>query len=151
MMYRLNRLHSIRTEAMPSPLNVLGGPLECCCLSPKTGYYRDGFCKTDESDRGRHTVCAKVTRAFLDYSRSKGNDLMTPAPHYSFPGLKDGDKWCLCVSRWKEAYHAGVAPPVYLKACHINALETVTLAQLKEFAVEQEESKVDTREEFKSK
>jgi len=112
--------------------NVLGSALQCCCTEPKTGFFRDGFCCTGPQDFGKHVVCAKVTQEFLEYSKSRGNNLMTPAPQYSFPGLKPGDKWCLCASRWKEAFDAGVAPPVVLEACHEKALEVgITLDQLK--------------------
>lgn len=119
------------------PRNVLGGELQCCCTSPKTGFYRDGFCQTDAQDYGSHTVCAQVTQAFLEFSRSRGNDLITPLPLYEFPGLRPGDKWCLCVSRWKEALDAGVAPPIVLEACHIKALQVVTLEQLQQHAIGQ--------------
>eukprot|EP00730_Choanoeca_flexa_P012922 TRINITY_DN4767_c0_g1_i1.p1 TRINITY_DN4767_c0_g1~~TRINITY_DN4767_c0_g1_i1.p1 ORF type:complete len:179 (+),score=9.98 TRINITY_DN4767_c0_g1_i1:215-751(+) len=118
-----------------SDLNVLGGKLQCCCNSPKTGFYRDGYCRTGSMDTGRHTVCAVVTQDFLEYSRSLGNDLITPMSMYQFPGLNPGDKWCLCVSRWKQAYDAGCAPKVVLEASHAKALDVVTLAQLKEHAI----------------
>jgi uncharacterized protein len=110
--------------------NVLGTPLQACCFEPKTGYYRDGFCHTGPDDHGVHVVCAVVTQAFLDFSKSRGNDLMTPSPW--FPGLKPGDRWCLCAMRWKEAYDAGVAPPVVLESTHTNALRHVTVAQLEQ-------------------
>jgi len=113
------------------PLNVLGTTLEPCCGRMRTGYFRDGFCKTDDSDRGRHVICARVTEEFLDFSLSRGNDLMTPRPEFDFPGLKAGDCWCLCASRWKEALQAGVAPPVNLLATHSTALEIVSLSDLK--------------------
>jgi len=128
------------TEAPTQPKNVLGGPLECCCTNPTTGFYRDGYCRTDMLDHGRHVVCARVTQQFLEFSRSRGNDLMTPAPWASFPGLKDGDKWCLCASRWREAAEAGVAPPLYLKSTHKKALEYVTMEQLKSHALDLEEA-----------
>lgn len=117
------------------PKNVLGNTLECCCTSPRTGFYRTGFCETGPQDVGRHTVCARVTDEFLRFSRDRGNDLMTPVPQYGFPGLKAGDKWCLCVSRWKEAFDSGVAPPVVLEATHENALQTVTMEQLRAHAI----------------
>ena len=116
--------------------NVLGGELETCSTAPMTGYFRDGCCKTDESDQGMHLICAQVTRKFLEFSRAQGNDLTTPAPAYGFPGLQPGDKWCLCVSRWIEAYQAGVAPAIFLDATHENALRYVPLERLKEFAAE---------------
>jgi uncharacterized protein len=122
-------------ERSSRPKNVLGTELECCCLSPKTGYFRDGYCQTGAEDRGRHTVCAIVTQDFLEFSKSKGNDLMSPIPG-RFPGLKAGDKWCLCVSRWKEAFEVGVAPNVVLEACHANALNLVTIDDLRAHAVQ---------------
>lgn len=115
--------------------NVLGGELDPCSTGPMTGFYRDGCCNTGGGDVGLHLVCARVTDAFLAFSASVGNDLSTPNPAYSFPGLKDGDRWCLCVERWREALEAGVAPPVVLEATHISALEFVTLDQLKAHAV----------------
>ena len=101
-------------DASPSSgpaLNVFGELLGCCCTNPLTGFYRDGHCRTGPQDHGRHLVCAEVTDAFLAFSRSRGNDLSTPRPEYEFPGLKDGDRWCLCALRWREAYEAGCAPP----------------------------------------
>ena len=115
--------------------NVLGGPLECCCTDPLTGFYRDGYCRTGAEDLGLHTVCAIVSDSFLQFSKSRGNDLSTPRPEYEFPGLKNGDKWCLCVERWKEALDAGCAPQVVLEACHVSALEFVDLADLKAHAL----------------
>jgi len=120
--------------AAKQSLNVLGTPLQLCCTSPVTGYYRDGFCSTGAEDTGRHTVCAVVTESFLEYTKSRGNDLQTPHPP-SFPGLKPGDKWCLCSARWYEAYKAGVAPGVVLSATNAKALEMVPLEALKEHAV----------------
>ncbi|KAK4531238.1 hypothetical protein CCYA_CCYA07G2095 [Cyanidiococcus yangmingshanensis] len=117
--------------------NVLGGPLAPCCHQPRTGFYRDGYCATGPEDIGSHTVCARVTAEFLAFTASRGNDLSTPAPQFNFPGLRPGDKWCLCASRWKEAYDAGVAPPVILEACHENALRFVPLAVLREFSLDQ--------------
>lgn len=114
--------------------NVLGEPLEACCMSPPTGYRRDGYCHTGPRDRASHTVCAQLTAEFLMFSRSLGNDLMTPRPEFDFPGLKPGDRWCLCVSRWEEAFLAGVAPPVVLAATHELALEVVELDELKAHA-----------------
>lgn len=107
--------------------NVLGGPLMECSRDPLTGYYRDGSCLTGPSDLGTHTVCAKVTDAFLQFSRERGNDLITPVPAYQFPGLKPGDYWCLCASRWLEALKAGVAPTLKLEATHEKTLEYVSL------------------------
>ncbi|MFK7834279.1 MAG: DUF2237 family protein [Winogradskyella sp.] len=116
-------------------LNVLGKPLENCSCDPMTGYLRDGFCNTTPDDFGTHVVCAVVTKAFLEYSLSRGNNLITPVPQWNFPGLKPGDKWCLCVSRWKEAEKANVAPLVNLNATHELALEFVALDLLKQYAV----------------
>jgi uncharacterized protein (DUF2237 family) len=115
--------------------NVLGRPLEICCLKPRTGFYRNGRCETGPEDVGLHLVCAQMTAEFLEFSRDRGNDLITPHPAFQFPGLKPGDCWCLCVERWKEALEAGVAPPVRLEATHISALEFVTLEQLQAHAV----------------
>ena len=120
-----------------SPLNVLGEPLQSCCTDPMTGYYRDGYCNTDASDLGTHVVCAIVTEEFLSYTATCGNNLTTPMPAYRFPGLKPGDKWCLCASRWKEAYEQGVAPLVVLESTHIKALEIISLEVLEEYKVDQ--------------
>ena len=116
--------------------NVFGKPLRCCCRKPVTGFYRDGFCRTGAGDTGLHTVCVEVTRDFLEFSLLRGNDLSTPRPEFDFPGLKPGDRWCLCVHRWREAWEAGVAPPVSLEATHEQALEVVTLDMLKSAALE---------------
>jgi hypothetical protein len=110
--------------------NVLGSELIPCSHDPLTGYFRDGCCNTDASDRGSHVVCAVVTDEFLEYSKSRGNDLSTPRPEYRFPGLKDGDRWCLCALRWREALSEGIAPDVVLECTHENALNFVTLDQL---------------------
>ncbi|MGA1192781.1 MAG: DUF2237 family protein [Kiritimatiellia bacterium] len=115
--------------------NVLGQPLIPCCNSPVTGFFRDGFCHTCEEDFGSHTVCAEVTAQFLAFSIEAGNDLSTPRPAYNFPGLKPGDRWCVCAARWKQAYDAGCAPPVVLRATHECALEVATLEQLQEHAI----------------
>jgi uncharacterized protein len=115
--------------------NVLGEPLAICSDSPRTGYFRDGCCNTDASDRGSHTVCAVMTAPFLQFSRQQGNDLSTPMPEYDFPGLKAGDRWCLCAARWLEAWQAGHAPKVVLAATHQAALRIVPLAALKEHAI----------------
>ena len=116
-------------------LNVLGTPLLACSFDPLTGYYRDGCCNTDHNDHGSHVVCAKVTQAFLDFSVSRGNDLVTPRPEFRFAGLKAGDRWCLCARRWLEAFQAGVAPPVVLEATHRKALEIVRIEQLQACAL----------------
>lgn len=115
--------------------NVLGGDLAACGTDPVTGFYRDGCCHTGPGDVGTHTVCARVSEEFLAFTRSRGNDLSTPVPAYQFPGLKPGDRWCLCASRWKEAFEAGVAPPVVLEATHMATLEFVSLEELKQHAV----------------
>ncbi|MGB3592226.1 MAG: DUF2237 domain-containing protein [Nonlabens sp.] len=111
------------TDSSNSMKNVLGGPLESCCTQPMTGYLRDGYCRTHATDHGTHIVCALMTREFLDYTKSRGNDLSTPIPAYDFPGLKPGDRWCLCVLRWLQAYRAGVAPPVVLRSTHEKVLD----------------------------
>jgi len=119
-----------------APLNVLGLPLESCSIDPLTGFTRSGACETGPQDLGSHTVCAQVTEAFLSYSRSRGNDLVTPAPEYGFPGLRPGDRWCLCAARWREAYEAGCAPRVRLRSTHAKALEVVPLEALKAHALD---------------
>lgn len=116
--------------------NVLGSELKTCSTEPLTGWYRDGCCNTGPGDVGLHTVCARVTREFLEFSRRMGNDLITPRPEFDFPGLKPGDKWCLCVTRWIEAFQAGCAPLVDLEATHISALEFVDLEVLKAYALD---------------
>ena len=118
------------------PKNVLGGPLQPCSERPLTGFYRDGCCNTGYDDVGIHVVCVRLTREFLAFSKKHGNDLSTPAPAAGFPGLKPGDRWCLCVGRWKEALDAGVAPPVVLAATHEEALAVVPLAVLKRHAID---------------
>ena len=115
-------------------LNVLNEPLVPCSYDPLTGYFRDGCCETDETDSGTHIVCARVTQAFLDFSVAQGNDLVTPRPEWRFVGLKPGDRWCLCVTRWVQAYHAGVAPDVVLDATNLKALEYVELSALQQYA-----------------
>lgn len=114
--------------------NVLGNKLEVCCTSPMTGFYRSGKCDTGPNDSGVHVVCAQVTEEFLSFTKNSGNDLSTPS--YSFPGLKPGDKWCLCVSRWQEALNAGFAPLVILSATHVSTLESVSLEDLKKHALD---------------
>lgn len=115
--------------------NVLGTELEVCSLEPLTGFYRDGCCNTGGSGMGLHTVCTQVTAEFLKFSKERGNDLSTPLPQYEFPGLKPGDRWCLCVERWKEALEAGMAPRVKLESCHISTLEFVDLEDLQQYAI----------------
>ena len=119
--------------------NVYGEPLQPCCFNPLTGFFRDGHCHTGAQDRGLHIICVQVTDEFLEFSASRGNDLITPMPAYNFPGLKDGDCWCLCILRWKEALEAGVAPRVKLSATHISALEYVNLSQLEAMALVEDE------------
>lgn len=115
-------------------LNVFGEPLETCSLEPLTGFLRDGDCRIGPNDFGRHGVCAQVTEAFLEFTKNKGNDLSTPIPAAGFPGLKPGDRWCLCVDRWVEAHENGVAPPVIPAATHAAVLDRVDLKQLKRHA-----------------
>ena len=114
--------------------NVFGEVLELCCSNPMTGYFRDGQCRTIDQDTGTHTVCAIMTDEFLNFSASRGNDLITPAPYYKFPGLKAGDKWCLCVSRWIEAEKAGKAPKLVLEATHEKTLDFTSLETLVKYA-----------------
>lgn len=116
-------------------LNVLGMPLAPCSHKPKTGWYRDGCCNTNADDRGSHTVCARVTDAFLEHLQSRGNDLVTPAPEHGFPGLKPGDQWCVVAVSWLDAYHAGKACPVVLESTHQAALGIVPLDALMEHAL----------------
>jgi uncharacterized protein (DUF2237 family) len=116
--------------------NVLGKDLETCCTDPMTGFYRNGRCETGPGDYGLHTVCAVMTDEFLAFSKSRGNDLTTPSPETAFPGLRAGDRWCLCATRWKEAWKAGVAPQVILAATHISTLEFVSLEELRAHAVD---------------
>ncbi len=116
--------------------NVLGDELEVCCTSPLTGFHRNGKCETGRSDLGTHVVCARVTEKFLAFTKAQGNDLTTPSPANAFPGLKPGDGWCLCASRWKEALDAGVAPPVILSATHEKVLESVSFEDLKDHALD---------------
>lgn len=120
-------------EKKSKSVNVLGTDLCSCCFEPKTGFYRDGFCKTGEEDYGTHVVCAIMTKEFLEYTKSKGNDLSTPMPQWQFPGLKEGDKWCLCIKRWLEAEKAGKAPNVILEATHQKALEYASFELLLEY------------------
>ncbi|MEO0373466.1 MAG: DUF2237 domain-containing protein [Cyanobacteria bacterium P01_A01_bin.17] len=118
---------------MSDAMNVLGSKLESCCTSPMTGFYRDGLCRTGGGDFGAHVVCAQMTDDFLAFTKAKGNDLSTPSSY--FPGLKPGDCWCLCASRWQEAMVAGMAPPVVLAATHASALEYVSIDDLQQHAL----------------
>lgn len=127
--------HLLLLSFVMDELNVLGAELQACSFDPLTGFYRDGCCRTDASDRGSHVICARVTADFLAFSMTRGNDLITPRPEYRFAGLKPGDRWCLCALRWKEALEAGVAPPVHLEATHQKALDYVRLEDLKAHAL----------------
>jgi uncharacterized protein (DUF2237 family) len=120
---------------MAESKNVLGEKLETCCTAPMTGFYRTGTCETGPQDVGTHVICAQVTKEFLTYTKSRGNDLTTPAPAQGFPGLKPEDRWCLCANRWREALKAGVAPPVILSATHEAALKYVSLKDLQNHAI----------------
>ncbi|MGE5203725.1 MAG: DUF2237 family protein [Acidobacteriota bacterium] len=116
--------------------NVLGGTLETCSIKPMTGFFRNGCCDTSAEDVGSHTVCTVMTAEFLEFSKSRGNDLSTPMPEFGFAGLKPGDRWCLCAPRWQEALEARSAPRVVLRATHEGALEYCTLADLKRYAID---------------
>ncbi len=118
--------------------NVFGEDLTVCSADPLTGFYRNGCCETGPEDLGTHTVCAIMTEAFLSFTRSRGNDLSSPRPEFNFPGLKPGDRWCLCASRWREALEAGLAPPVFLEACHEKSLDFVALKDLVDHAYRSE-------------
>ena len=121
---------------MDESVNVFGEPLELCNDNPVTGFFRDGCCNTSEQDAGSHTVCVRVSAEFLEFSKSRGNDLSTPVPAFGFSGLKPGDRWCLCASRWAEAYNHDAAPRVYLRRTHRRALEYVPLEVLRTFAAD---------------
>jgi uncharacterized protein (DUF2237 family) len=120
--------------SMADAKNVLGTVLQSCSVDPMTGFFRDGCCRSGAEDLGLHLVCAQVTDNFLEFSKRRGNDLITPVPEFHFPGLKAGDRWCLCVLRWREALDAGVAPPVVLEATHVSTLEFVDLEDLQAHA-----------------
>jgi uncharacterized protein (DUF2237 family) len=122
------------TVFLTSGRNVLGGALQACSYDPVAGYFRDGCCRTGEGDQGLHVVCARMTDEFLAFSADQGNDLSTPRPELRFRGLKPGQRWCLCASRWLEAWKAGVAPPVILECTHEKALEVIPLDILRAFA-----------------
>ncbi len=121
---------------MEDSLNVFDEPLMSCSEDPITGFYRDGCCNTSDGDIGSHTVCIQVTQEFLEYSRFRGNDLSTPMPDFGFPGLAEGDRWCLCASRWLEAFEQGMAPNVFLTRTHKRALDIIDLSKLKQHAVD---------------
>ncbi len=125
-------------ELQPPPnreRSVLGGPLAMCSVAPRTGFFRDGCCRTGPDDAGLHTVCAVMTEEFLAFSRSRGNDLSTPRPEWEFPGLVAGDRWCLCALRWREAYEAGMAPKVVLEATHERTLAVIPREWLDQHAI----------------
>lgn len=117
--------------------NVLGSDLNECSCDPMTGFFRNGKCDTSGQDLGMHTVCAEMTDEFLAFSKSRGNDLSTPNPMYDFPGLSDGDHWCLCLPRWIEAYHEGMAPRIFLRSTHMSVIEFVPIETLKEYAADE--------------
>ena len=123
-------------DDLQGQLNVLGEPLQSCSTRPLTGFFRDGCCRTSDDDVGRHVVCIELTRDFLAFSQARGNDLTTPRPEFDFPGLKPGQRWCLCAARWQEALLAGMAPKVCLQATDISALEVISLADLKRHALD---------------
>ena len=123
-----------QSSVQSASLNVLGEPLQICSCDPMTGWFRDGTCNSDASDYGRHTVCCVITKSFLTYSKAQGNDLSTAMPEYGFPGLTEGNHWCLCASRWKEAFDDGMAPLVLLEATNAKTLELIELSVLKRFA-----------------
>ncbi len=121
---------------MDESVNIFGEPLETCGEDPMTGFFRDGCCNTSEQDFGSHTVCVEVSDDFLQFSRSRGNDLITPMPEYGFPGLRAGDRWCLCAARWLEAQQAEMAPRVFLRRTHQRALEVVPIDLLRQYAAD---------------
>ena len=121
---------------MTNDRNVIGGELEPCGTEPLTGFYRDGCCDSGPDDLGNHSVCAVVSREFLEHQTQVGNDLVTPRPEFGFPGLTPGDRWCVCAARWQEAYEAGAAPPVVLAATHARALEVIDLEALRQHAAD---------------
>jgi uncharacterized protein len=125
-----------RRPRRAASINVLGEPLKPCSEAPMTGFFRDGCCNTGAEDHGLHVVCVVATAEFLAFSRSRGNDLSTPIPEYGFPGLRPGDRWCLCAARWQEALDADAAPRVVLSATHAAALQVVALDDLKRYAVD---------------
>ncbi len=127
---------------LTSGRNVLGGPLRACAYDPLTGYFRDGCCRPHPQDNGKHLVCARMTQAFLEFSLSRGNDLITPRPEWRFPGLKPGARWCLSLHRWLEALEAGVAPPVVLECTHALVLDVVALEVLQAYALTGPQSSV---------
>ena len=117
-------------------LNIFHESLEECSINPLTGFLRTGCCETNDNDQGTHTVCALMDKEFLQFSFNQGNDLITPMPEYNFPGLKPGDKWCLCANRWLEAFDAGVAPRIYAKATNLKTLDIISMDKIKKFALD---------------
>ena len=126
----------MKVNELEESVNVFGEPLELCSEKPLAGFFRDGCCNTSEQDIGMHTVCVQVTKEFLEFSRSQGNDLSTPRPEMNFPGLNAGDRWCLCATRWLEAYEQGMAPKVYLMKTHKRSLDIIPLKLLQQYAVD---------------
>ena len=129
-----------KAQSEKKVLNVLGKPLELCSCNPMTGWYRDGFCKTDSSDIGQHTICCVMTESFLRYSKAQGNDLSTSKQEFGFEGLSPGDHWCLCAPRWKQAYDDGMAPLVRLEATEIGALGVVGIESLMQYSYKNNKS-----------
>lgn len=129
------RYASFTHENLAVMKNILGSELEACCFDPLTGYRRDGYCRTQKDDQGRHLICAEISAEFLEFTLAQGNDLITPHPEYQFPGLKPGDHWCLCITRWLEAERAGVAPRIFPKSCHLKVLEYVDISLLSVYFV----------------
>ena len=139
-LFTYNKFMQNETYDLEASVNVYHKPLKVCCMQPVTGFYRNGCCDTSQADRGLHTVCVIITNKFLDFSKAVGNDLSSARPEYDFPGLKEGDKWCLCASRWLEAYKAGVAPKVKLLSTHIRTLDIIDLKLLEEHAIDKDDS-----------
>tara|TARA_X000001036_G_scaffold406867_1_gene415885 strand:+ start:27 stop:398 length:372 start_codon:yes stop_codon:yes gene_type:complete len=118
------------------PKNILGTELQSCCVDPITGFFRDGYCRTNQMDHGTHVICVVVTDEFLEFTKSKGNDLSAPRPEFQFPGLIAGDGWCLCAMRWKEAHDAGVAPPLKPESTHEKTLELINKSSLEKYYIQ---------------
>ncbi|MBE9099765.1 DUF2237 domain-containing protein [filamentous cyanobacterium LEGE 07170] len=132
----IQEVRGVVAERQTQAKNVLGEPLQVCCTEPMTGFFRTGKCETGPQDTGVHVVCAEVTEEFLAFTRQQGNDLSTPMPMFNFPGLKPGDRWCLCAARWKESLDAGTAPPIVLASTHEAALKSIPLEVLQEHAID---------------
>ena len=129
-------MRNTKKKMITEQTNLFDEVIEECCSNPITGFFRNGFCHTDELDRGLHIVCSLITDDFLRFSKSRGNDLSTPRPEFNFPGLTEGDSWCVCAERWKEAYEQGFAPKVFLKRTHKKAATIIDIEILKEYAVD---------------